>query len=80
MWYAQNKISRHLNNTLLTDYNKDYDSHFLFSLFKLIITCIIGPSMMFWSTYILYKNSIEPINISSHQFNIFYGENVKCPF
>lgn len=61
MWYAQSKISRQLNNTLLTDYNKDYDSRFLFNLFKLINMYIIKPSMIFWSTFVLYKDSIKYI-------------------
>lgn len=61
MWYAQSKISRQLNNTLLTDYNKDYDNRLFFNLFKLINTYIIKPSMMFWSTFVLYKESIKYI-------------------
>lgn len=80
MWCEQSKISRQLNNTLLTDYNKDYDSHFLFNLFKLINTYIIKPSMMFWSTFVLYKDSIEPINISSHQLNIFVVRTLNVHF
>lgn len=80
MWYAQSKISRQLNNTLLTDHNKDYDSRFIFSLFKLINMCIIKPSMMFFPTYVLYKDSIEPINISSYQLNIFVMRMLNVHF